>query len=62
MDKNLIDELNELIETMLPEVLRKLVNIDVDTSKDRVRIIFEFEFTKGKIRDAVEIRHRRPWE
>lgn len=59
----MIDDLSRL------EVAPKLKLMNVDETRDRLRIIFEFEM-KGKatsdtppvIKDAVEIRHRRPWE
>jgi len=44
------------------EVAKKLERMLVDEKRDRLRIIFEFEFKDGKIKDATEIRHRRPWE
>jgi len=44
------------------EIAKKLERMLVDEKRDRLRLIFEFEFKDGKIKDAVEIRHRRPWE
>ena len=56
----LIEKMKVLYEI---EVAKKLRRMKVDEKKDRLRIIFEFEF-KGSdyIRNAVEIRHRRPWK
>lgn len=59
-----VGRLFEKIKTLFnTEVATKLMRMKVDTSRDRLRIIFEFEFQGPRgIKDAVEIRHRRPWE
>lgn len=73
MRKETVGRLWEKIKVLFKtEVDAKLSRMIVDERKDRIRIIFEFEFSeecvklslikKKVIRDAVEIRHRRPWE
>jgi len=51
----------KILNRLLREALERLANIQINEKKDRIRIIFEFEFKDGKIQDAIEIRHRRPW-
>ena len=63
---------NRIVNLFADEVKEKLTVMKVDEERDRLRIIFEFEFSKGfdfhrdvpiaVIKDAVEIRHRRPWK
>jgi len=48
-----------LIKLLTPEAIDKIKDLKIDPKKDRVRIIFEFEFKDGKIHDAVEVPHRR---
>lgn len=55
-------------QSLLPEALERIKALKVNDG-DRVRVVFEFEIVKkptsnnrGMIKDAVEIRHRRPWE
>lgn len=67
----LLEKIKVLFDTEIAEKLRRM---KIDETKDRIRIIFEFEFDtipahqmtpmirKKVIRDAVEIRHRRPWK
>lgn len=51
-----------IINSLLREALKKLAKLDIDDKQDRVRIVFEFEFKDGNIKDAIEIRHRRRWK
>jgi len=63
MRKVIIGTIMEKIKMLLNiEVIDKLKCIKVDEKKDRIRVIFEFEFKNGEIHDAVEVRWRRPWE
>jgi len=63
MKEETVGRLLEKIKVLFgTEVAEKLRRMKVDERKDRIRIIFEFEFRDNKIKDAVEIRHRRPWE
>jgi len=63
MRKVIIGTIMEKIKTLLNiEVIDKLKCIKVDEKKDRIRVIFEFEFKNGEIHDAVKVRWRRPWE
>lgn len=63
MRKVIVGTIMEKIKTLLViEVFEKLKFIKIDERKDRIRVIFEFEFKNGEIHDAVEVRWRRPWE
>lgn len=63
MKKRTVGAIKEHIKVLYDtEVAKKLERMLVNEKRDRLRIIFEFEFKEDKIKDAVEIRHRRPWE
>jgi len=63
MRKVIVGTIMEKIKTLMNiEVIKKLSCIKIDEKKDRIRVIFEFEFKDGTIHDAVEVRWRRPWE
>jgi hypothetical protein len=61
---------NRINRKLLPEALEEFKKLPIKEG-DRVRVVFEFEIVKlpttargGTItvKDAVEIRHRRPWD
>jgi len=63
MRKPTLDLIIKRIKSLLNcEVPPKLQVLAIDELKDRIRVIFEFEFKNGEIHDAVEVRWRRPWE
>ena len=63
MRKEMVGKIWEKIKVLWQiEVLERLSSMKIDERKDRIRVVFEFEFKDGQIKDAVEIRHRRPWE
>ena len=55
-------QLEQIVKNkLLREALKKISKLPIQ-DKDRIRLIFEFEFYKDKMKTAVEVRHRRPWK